>query len=63
MMSTPIPKTSAPARRALDNAGIASLEDLSKHTEKEIANLHGMGPKAIRMLKEAMKEKGFAFVK
>lgn len=62
-MNTPFPKTSAPARRALDNAGIASLEELSKHTEKEIAALHGMGPKAIRILKEAMQEHRLAFAK
>lgn len=62
-MSTPLPKTSAPARRALDHAGIASLEALTKHTEKEIAALHGMGPKAVRILREALQEKGLAFKK
>lgn len=58
---TPFPKTSAPAQRALENAGITSLEALARHTEKEIAALHGMGPKAIRILKEAMQEKGLMF--
>jgi hypothetical protein len=30
-------------------------------TEREVANLHGMGPKGIRMLKEALSAKGWSF--
>ena len=42
---------SGPALRALANAGIRSMKDLAKWSEKDLAALHGMGPKAIRMLK------------
>jgi DNA-directed RNA polymerase alpha subunit len=49
---------SAPARRALENAGITTLAKLSKKTEKEILSLHGMGPGSIPVLKKALKEKG-----
>ena len=56
-----LPKTSNPAESALHLQGIYSLEDLAKYTEKEILNLHGMGPKALGILKEAMKQKGLSF--
>lgn len=59
---TPLPKTSAPAQRALDSIGVASLEDLTRHTEKEVLALHGMGPKAIRILREAMSAHGLGFL-
>lgn len=49
-----LPRLSAPARRALANAGIATLDDLVKHSERQIASLHGMGPKALGLLRDAM---------
>ena len=42
---------SAPSRRALLHAGIRDLEDLSQWKEQELLALHGMGPKAVRVLK------------
>lgn len=56
-----LPKTSQPALRALHGAGYFTLEQLSKASEAEIAALHGMGPKALGILKAAMKEKGLRF--
>ncbi|MDF2450203.1 MAG: hypothetical protein K0R26_2707 [Bacteroidota bacterium] len=38
---------SAPARRALENAGIKTPAQLRKKTEKELLALHGMGPGSI----------------
>ena len=58
---TPLPKTSQPAERALLTIGIDHLEQLDGKSEREITNLHGMGPKAMRILKAAMNEKGLAF--
>lgn len=58
-----IPKTSAPALRTLIHEDISSLKQLSKWTEKGLLELHGMGPKAVGILKEAMKEKGLSFTK
>jgi DNA-directed RNA polymerase alpha subunit len=52
---------SAPARRALENNKITSLEELSKYSEKEILKFHGMGPASIPKLKSALEEKGLAF--
>ena len=56
-----IPKLSAPARRALFAAGYTRMEQLTSATEAEILGLHGMGPKALGWLKEAMAEKGLSF--
>lgn len=54
-----IPKLSAPARRALENAGINSLEKLAQYSEKELLKLHGLGKTAIPIFKKILKENGF----
>ena len=51
----------APARRALERESIKSLEDLTKFTEKEITQLHGMGPSTIPKLKKALEDQGLSF--
>jgi DNA-directed RNA polymerase alpha subunit len=55
------PKIGAPALRALQGNGIKTLKDLTKYSEEEISDLHGMGPKALSMLKVALSEKGLSF--
>ena len=54
---------SAPARRALEREDITTLLTLSKYTEKEILQLHGMGPGSIPQLRNALKANGFSFRK
>lgn len=56
-----LPKISAPAQRALASAGITNLKQLSKFTEVEVAQLHGMGPNALGKLREALKVNGISF--
>ncbi len=51
----------APARRALAQAGWLSLDELSKHSEAELLQLHGMGPKALESLRRALAENGLSF--
>ena len=51
----------APARRALERAGITSLAELAKHSEAEILQLHGMGPSSIPKLRKALEEDGRSF--
>ena len=59
-----LPETlGAPTLRALDRAGIRSLQRLSERTEADIAALHGMGPKGIRIQKAALGKLGLAFAK
>lgn len=53
---------STPARRALENNGIKTLEDLAKFTEKEILKFHGMGPASMPILKNELKKAGLKFV-
>lgn len=50
-----------PAQRALSNAGIASLRDLARRTQKDVAGLHGMGPTGVVVLSAALAAAGLAF--
>lgn len=54
---------SAPARRALENAGVKTLTQLSKYSETEILEFHGIGPSSLPKLREALKGKGLSFKK
>ena len=54
-------RLSAPARRALENTGIKTLNELSKYTEAEILKLHGMGPSSIPKLRVALKDQNLEF--
>jgi hypothetical protein len=50
---TEIPhRVGAPARRAFDAAGYKTLEELLAADEDELSGLHGVGPRAIRILHE-----------
>ena len=48
----------APATRALTGAGYAQLSQLAGVPVSELEKLHGMGPKALRVLQEALEETG-----
>jgi len=56
-----LPKTSAPAQRALESAGITTLKQLTEVPEAELLQLHGMGPKAVRILRETLNANGLSF--
>ena len=49
-----LPKIGAPATRALAAAGVTSLADVRRSSLDDMAALHGVGPKAIRLLREAL---------
>lgn len=49
------------APRALQQAGLDSLVKISACTEKELLTIHGVGPKAIRILRSALEEQGLSF--
>ena len=51
----------APARRALENAGIKTLKQLSDYSEKEVLQWHGMGKSSIPKLKEMLNKAGLDF--
>ena len=50
----------APARRALVGAGYLRLEQLTKLSEAELKQLHGIGPNALNQLRRAAKGLSFA---
>lgn len=57
------PSIGAPAFRAIDNADIKTLHDITNYSEKELLSLHGFGPKALTILKDALNKKGLSFTK
>jgi len=50
-----------PAQRALYEAGYLRLEQLTKVSETELKQLHGIGPNAIKQLRRALAAKGLSF--
>jgi len=52
---------SAPARRALENNGIATLSQLATYSEAEILKFHGMGPGSLPKLRGLLKQQGLSF--
>lgn len=53
---TDLPRTSVPASRALAEAGYTNLESVAGVPDAELLALHGVGPKAIRILRTALAE-------
>jgi hypothetical protein len=51
----------AVAPRSLAHAGYTDLRQCSTATAKELSAIHGVGPKAIGILREAMAADGLAF--
>lgn len=50
-----------PALRALAAAGYTRVDQLTTAREKDLMALHGMGPKALGILKSALMTRGLAF--
>ncbi|MFC6883673.1 MULTISPECIES: hypothetical protein [Actinomadura] len=44
----------SPATRALTGAGITTLAQVAELTDAELLAMHGVGPKAVRLLREAL---------
>jgi DNA-directed RNA polymerase alpha subunit len=59
--SSDFPNIGSPARRALEHEGYTTLKQLTKLSEAKLLQMHGVGPKAVRILKETLKEKGLSF--
>jgi predicted flap endonuclease-1-like 5' DNA nuclease len=50
-----------PATRALQAAGYTRLDQLAGMREADLAKLHGVGPKALGVLRSALNERGQSF--
>lgn len=49
------------AARELSLNGISSLQQVAAHSKKELLAIHGVGPKAIAILSDALARKGLDF--
>lgn len=54
-------KLAKPAQRAIQNEEITTIEHLSKYSEKEFSELHGIGKNAMNIIKRIMSENGITF--
>lgn len=54
------PAIGRPATRALLRAGLSTLAQVATCTEAELLALHGVGPKAVRILAEALDRRGMS---
>lgn len=52
-----------PGLRALAGAGISHLEQFVEISEKEVRQMHGVGPKAMDIICTALEEQGLTFAK
>jgi predicted flap endonuclease-1-like 5' DNA nuclease len=55
------PRIGRPATGALTLAGYTTYASLARATAKDLLAIHGVGPKAIRILEEELAERGLAF--
>ena len=60
-MPTGLPNIGKPATNALHNIGVKSLEAVSKYERTVLLGIHGIGPKAIELLEEALKAHNLNF--
>lgn len=58
MSDVDLPKIGAPATRALASIGITRLDHVADRSQAELLALHGFGPRALRILNEALTARG-----
>lgn len=58
--SRELPAIGAPATRALAGIDVERLDQLSEHSATELLALHGFGPKALRLVTEALDRIGLS---
>lgn len=49
------------AARELAHHGITTLEQVASHSQKELLAIHGVGPKAVRILGDALAVESLAY--
>ncbi|MBA3528885.1 MAG: DNA-binding protein, partial [Propionibacteriaceae bacterium] len=55
-----LPKIGAPATRGLVNAGYTTLAQLAGVRRDDLVQLHGMGPKTLRIIEAELQQHGLA---
>ncbi len=56
---TPLPRIGAPANRALAALGVRYLEQLLDWSAAELRAVHGIGPRAVEIIEDALAEQGW----
>lgn len=56
-----LPRIGRPAIRALIAIDVTTLDAVAKMRRDELLSLHGVGPKAARLLDEALRAAGLSF--
>lgn len=56
-------KIGEPAKRAFTLKGIYTVEDCANYTKSELLDLHGVGPKAIRIIEEYLTQLNMTYKK
>ncbi|MBK8445178.1 MAG: DNA-binding protein [Micropruina sp.] len=59
--STPLPAIGRPAVRGLASIGVVTLEQVIEHSEAELLALHGVGPRAVRLLADELARRGWTW--
>lgn len=53
-----LPRVGRPATAALLSIGVTSLDQVAAMSQRELLALHGVGPRAVTLLREALAEQG-----
>jgi predicted flap endonuclease-1-like 5' DNA nuclease len=61
MALSELPRIGRPATQALELIGITTLDAVAERSERELLALHGVGPKAIRILRAELALHGLDF--
>jgi predicted flap endonuclease-1-like 5' DNA nuclease len=56
-----LPPIGRPANTAMIEAGISSLAQVAACSRSQLLAMHGVGPKAVRILEDALKAQGLRF--
>ena len=56
-----LPPIGRPAKSALIAAGIGSLAQVAACSRSQLLAMHGVGPKAVRILEDALEAQGLRF--
>lgn len=56
-----LPRIGAPATRALAAIGVTRLSQVAELRADDVLALHGVGPRAIRLLRAALADRGLTF--
>lgn len=56
-----LPPIGRPANGALLAAGITTLAQIATHSRRELLAMHGVGPKAVKILEATLADRGLGF--